>query len=308
MRRVALVILGVLGLGAGCGQSAAGMHDRPIIVRDREVLLVPPIQAGIGGWCMTYVGAGMWGWPGRGCLKPEGKIGPIFTESWSGGSPPPVRTGVALVRSNVAAVSIDGESSIPTRAEPSLPAGLRSVFIEIHNSSRGGARFPTFAAQDRHGTLIRQAEMAGPPLAFQMRAVRLWQEPAEIPNGVCGIHTAPFRPLIAQSGAVVAQLRSGKGIIGRPFLSCASTQYLLGEVFLKAAVLLDAKHPGTTPGPLPKMRKLAGHPGVFEALGSEGEMLARRVPGAWLVVAKGASVKQRLSVLEHISATLQLSA
>jgi hypothetical protein len=65
-------------------------------------------------------------------------------------------------------------------------------------------------------------------------------------------------------------------------------------------VLLDAAHPGSTPALLPAMQPLAGHPGVFRGPGVEGETIARRIPGAWLLVAKGKGLQQRLLVLSHI--------
>lgn len=53
------------------------------------------------------------------------------------------------------------------------------------------------------------------------------------------------------------------------------------------------------------MRPLARHGGVYEAEGSDGHMLARRVPGAWLIVARGRNDAQLLRVLEHLDATVR---
>jgi hypothetical protein len=35
-------------------------------------------------------------------------------------------------------------------------------------------------------------------------------------------------------------------------------------------------------------------------------MIARRIPGAWLVVANGENLQQRLILLEHLHATVHL--
>jgi hypothetical protein len=69
---------------------------------------------------------------------------------------------------------------------------------------------------------------------------------------------------------------------------CLDTVYVYQEEHhLTAAVLLNAADPGATPPPLPGMKPLQGHPGLFEAPGPSGEMAARRIPGAWLVVGEG---------------------
>jgi hypothetical protein len=73
-------------------------------------------------------------------------------------------------------------------------------------------------------------------------------------------------------------------------------------------VLLDVSHPGSTPPSLPGMQPLAGHPGIFEAPGAEGERAARRIPGAWLVVEEEDRIGLRVPVelLEHLRATIHL--
>jgi hypothetical protein len=72
-------------------------------------------------------------------------------------------------------------------------------------------------------------------------------------------------------------------------------------------MLLDAAHPGVTPAPLPGMQPLVGHSGVFIGPGPESGELARRIPGAWLVVADGEDLAQRLVLLEHLQAKVNLS-
>jgi hypothetical protein len=71
-------------------------------------------------------------------------------------------------------------------------------------------------------------------------------------------------------------------------------------------VLIDAARPKATPAPLPAMKPLVGHPGVFKALGSHGPILARRIPRAWVVVSGGQSEQQRLSVLRQLYAVNRL--
>lgn len=95
-------------------------------------------------------------------------------------------------------------------------------------------------------------------------------------------------------------------VIGRPFLSCASTSYSYEGWPLVAAILLDAGHPGSMPASLPAMTALPGHPGVFAAPVAEGQALARRIKGAWLAVAQGHNLAQRLMLLDHLSAFVHL--
>jgi hypothetical protein len=77
---------------------------------------------------------------------------------------------------------------------------------------------------------------------------------------------------------------------------------------LDSAVLLNAQHPGAEPPPLPAMKTLAGHPGVFTSPGIEGERLARRIPSAWLVVEESDQIglKIPLALLESLSAEINL--
>jgi hypothetical protein len=53
---------------------------------------------------------------------------------------------------------------------------------------------------------------------------------------------------------------------------------------------------------------LAGHPGIFEALGSSGRKAARRIPGAWIVVEEEDMIGLGVPVelLEHLRATIHL--
>jgi hypothetical protein len=80
------------------------------------------------------------------------------------------------------------------------------------------------------------------------------------------------------------------------------------ENHLRAAVLLDALQLGITPPPLPDMRPIAGHPGIFAAPGSQGETVARRIRGAWLVVEEqdGIGLRVPVELLEHLRATIHL--
>ena len=113
----------------------------------------------------------------------------------------------------------------------------------------------------------------------------------------------------ARRGAVATQISASPNLVGEAFLSCASTEYFYSEEdMLDSAVLLNAAQPGATPPPIPAMKPLAGHSRDFEAPGWEGEMVARRVPGAWLVVEESDEIGLHVPVelLESLQATIQL--
>ncbi len=95
---------------------------------------------------------------------------------------------------------------------------------------------------------------------------------------------------------------------GREFVDCIRTSYILDRWPIEANILLDAAHPGASPGPLLATRPLPGHAGVVQGPGVEGDTLARRIPGAWLVVGQGADDQQRLELLEHLRTTIRTGA
>jgi hypothetical protein len=99
--------------------------------------------------------------------------------------------------------------------------------------------------------------------------------------------------------------RASPRLARQPFVSCASNSYPYEGWPLVASVLLDPADPGSRPAALPGMRPLEGHDDVYEAEGSDGHMLMRRVPGAWLIVARGRNNGQLLRVLDHLTATVR---
>jgi hypothetical protein len=108
---------------------------------------------------------------------------------------------------------------------------------------------------------------------------------------------------------VATRIRAYRGLLGGGFLSCVNTVYVYHEEHhLTAAVLLDASHPGATPPPLPGMKPLAGHPGIFEAPGAEGEVAARHISGCVACGREEDRIGLRVPVelLEHLRATIHL--
>ena len=121
----------------------------------------------------------------------------------------------------------------------------------------------------------------------------------------------PFRGLTAASGSVVSDLRPVVGLIGRPFITCVATRYTYrysptDESSLQAFMVLDAGDPGIAPAPLPGMTPVAGHPGVEQSRLEGLALVARRVPGAWLLVESGRELGQRLALLADLRGSVHL--
>ena len=105
---------------------------------------------------------------------------------------------------------------------------------------------------------------------------------------------APIRPFPEQ-------------LVGRAFLSCVDVEYYLHGWPLDAAVLLDAAQPGSLPAAIPGLAPVPGHRGYVNGPGDfKGEVTATRRGSAWLVVAGGEGLAQRLRLLSHLKATISL--
>ncbi len=265
-----------------------------------EVMLVAPVQGGLLGWCMTYQSPGRIG--GK-CPVIPAAGRPILAESFGFSPSPPVTEVVAVTTGQVASVSVGGaRSSVPTRAEPGLPYGFRAAFVEVPGPAPSPESRPRMTALDSNGQPIPVAGQPVTPSQYGLESSS-WRRPARPPHGTCRLVAAPLPGLVAEGGRVVLRLRSFTGLIGRPFLSCIDTEYRLNNQPLDAGVILDATHPGAAPAPLPGMRPVHSHHGVFQAPGWSGKLVGRRIRGAWLLV-EGGGLSQRLTVLEHLRATV----
>jgi hypothetical protein len=314
-----VVIFAVGGLGA-CGGSGAGKAvDRDGVTQiptDEYVVLVPHVLGGEGGWCMVRPRA-IFG-PGP-CEESPG-VGPILAESWtvssgggsgSSGSEAPVAKGVAVTTSAVASVSVNGGRPSPTRSEAVLPSGVRAVSVELRGSTQPKSEFEfalpktrrRFTPLNSHGLAIPQTG-AGSLLSFKTPA-STWRFPDPEPAGLCMIASNAVDGLRALGGTVATRLASADEVPGEPMLSCISVRYGGGGFSLIASVLLDARRPGRAPGVLPTARLISGRPGVYSALGDAGAMVARRIPGAWLVVSGGDSQEQRIRLSMRLDAAVR---
>lgn len=300
---VVVPILVGLFVGAACGSTKVN-PERQVAGRG-QIVLMPNLMGGRGGWCMMrLVDSASGTCPTFHMPIFEGPFsGPVIVELWSGGSSneTPVNEALILATSEVASVSFEGRAPVATHASPLLPDHLRGALIELHLASPSLRRRPPVIALNAMGKPITQMRTPAPPLEFSVPS-RSWEGSQRVSKGVCGVVISNLRSLVFRGGRVMTAVRPHPDIRGREFVDCLSANYLLGNWPIEINILLDAARPGSAPGPLPAMRPMAGHTGVFDGPGIEGDMVARRIHGGWLLVAKGEDLGQRLSMLEHIRA------
>lgn len=138
--------------------------------------------------------------------------------------------------------------------------------------------------------------------------VRWWEKPQPLPPGPCEIRARGLPALEPEWGHVAATIRPYPAkIIGRAFFSCTDTEYYLHKWPLETAILLDAQHPGRPPASIPGMKPVKGTASMVNAPGDwHGEITATRHRNAWLVVAGGSGLHQRIEVLRHLSANVSM--
>ncbi len=208
----------------------------------------------------------------------------------------------AFLTRAVHGVLADGRpTSMITRAQ--LPYGLRLVQIDLARRSAFGSAMPALLAVGAGGRPLAYLTEESPGFGGQ---IRWWEKPARGAPGACQIRAHGLPALEPEWGHVAAAVKPYPAkIIGRAFFSCADSEYYLRNWPLKTAILLDAQHPGAAPASIPGMRAIAGSAGLFSAPGDwDGEITAVRQGSAWLVVAGGSGLTQRIGVLRHLTASV----
>jgi hypothetical protein len=312
---------------AGCSSTAEAGRDASVQRAGTAAVALLPIRlgAGEGGWCLTTLAAGGGGCPTYALPARLGPFdGPIIVEHWSGRSGGDGAAGsatgvsvdeaIVLTTSEVMAVSIEGGPPVATHADVALPDQLRGADIELRGGSSKGALgingplpFPRshFVALNAAGQAISQTHDPGPPLQFE-EPRRSWGPNAPALRGVCRLNVSAVAGLASEGGSVVPTVEPHADVRGREFVDCIHVSYLVDNWPLQADVLLDAARPGTSPGPLPAMRSLPRQPGISVGPGAEGNLVARRLPFAWLVVEGGENLEQRLTLVKRLKVTLHL--
>lgn len=266
-----------------------------------KVMLTPPVQGGMVGWC---VDSEIENEDGASCPL-SSEPGRLVMGDWIWSGDGAGLHQLILVRRQVAAVSVDGSAPIRTRAEPGLSYGFRAALAEIN----APFRLPTglssgvtpFAAS---GKPLAEPQRRPPTIASGL-ARRFWQRPSPELYGACRIEVHSLPGLRAQWGNVVPYLHAVSDRFERPLMSCVDTEFFFRKWPLDAGVDLDTAHPGAAPPPLPGFRRLRRHPNLFQAP-AWTELVARRLPRAWLLVEGGKDLRQRLTVLQHLNVKVHI--
>jgi hypothetical protein len=171
-------------------------------------------------------------------------------------------------------------------------------------------------AIDDSGNPIPATSFAQIPPREQTRS---WLYPHKPVPGSCSIAVKPGSSLTAGSGSVVTSIVPDPGIIGHAFLPCVDadlyappSRYTPNPSFqgtLKAAVLLDAQHPGTPPAMLPGMTAVPGQPEIYDRPNADlptidtynQGLTADRIGPAWLIVTGGTGTQQRIRALHDLT-------
>lgn len=297
---------------ASCANSSDPVKGVTQTARHYQILLVPSLQGGTMGWCLAVFER-----PRDGCYATEAARAdsPVVTESENcANGNASVIDAYALVGHETRFVSIAGGSPIPTEREPLLPNGLRSVFVEIHyrGQAQNGNVCPRFVPLDGQGKVLRATSGQTKPLARKLPSVVTWRRKgtgplppgAHMPLGVCELQPDYLLGYTASSGFVVGHLEASSVPLKRPgFTSCVSTTYTAeGGRTVRVAVLVDAESPGREPSRIPGASSFVGVSRVFRARGAEGEMVMRRVHGAWLVVEAqhGVSINTCVEIMKSL--------
>jgi hypothetical protein len=213
---------------------------------------------------------------------------------------------VALTTPAVAYVLV-GDRRIVTQALPGLPYGLRAARAVLPLLAKRAPSGRTVDEMHPEPSLVA-LDSAGQPISQSI--VHSRPEASGLTHrGPCGISSTGVPGLAAQWSHVAARVQPFAGeLIGSAFFSCIDTEYYLHSWPLDTAILLNARNPSTMAALIPGLAAVPGSPGVVNGPGDfKGELTARRTGSAWLVVAGGSGLQQRLAVLDHLHASITLN-
>lgn len=269
-----------------------------------EVRLAPGLEGGWVGWCMSVrVSA----FHAIRCPVAPTTSEAIGYESWEAGGSG--TRGVALVNAPIEAVAVDDANTAQATVPVDGVAEVSAALVEIPAPFPARSHWFDEFEPVLHG--FRSSGSRGfsaPQHAYSAGlSASSWQAPEQPPAGVCSITASRLTGLRPRFGHVATSVTPTPNIAGGGFASCIDTEYSFARSSLDAAVLLDAAQPDSSaPPPLPNAAPVRHHPGLFSAPGWNGQILARRVGDAWLAVEGGASLRQRVRVLSHLSASVRL--
>jgi hypothetical protein len=260
---------------------------------------------------------------------------------------------VYLTTANVAGVRLGSGAPLLTRSSPLLPGGYRIAITATAGRQRlrpgqkplndlriyaAGApidRFfgtvpsiagwPAPVALDSRGRAIGGAPTGGAvsdvaeswrpifPTSGVHPPVRV-----VVPKAACELRTRGIDGANPTGGAVVETIHGFPQLADDAFLSCASAGFGVGsgaasDNIVEAAILVDARDPGSRAPALPNSKPVPGHPSYVEEavtqLVRSMTITARRVGPAWVVVETQdpVALRQRLRILDALAPCIHLT-
>jgi hypothetical protein len=336
-----VIALGALAGGifgyAHSGSTSTGPRHRAGVQHGRlrrafqSPHISPALEGGSYGWCVTLADGGSCATVPTKNVRTLSGVRSIGTLADTNVTPREERV-TALLAAGVEGVLANGRPArVVTLAR--LPYGLRLTQIELPRPTPPAPKGRTHGARSigppprpgfrtppapppptEAGRVLLATGIGGKPLAYVESetggglagGIHWWERPHPLAPGPCQIRAHGLPALQPQWGHVASSIRPYRAqIIGRAFFSCIDTEYYLHNWPIETAILLDAEHPGRAPAAIPGMRAIRGTPGLFDAPGDwHGEITALRHGNAWLVVAGGSGLYQRLQVIRHLSASV----
>ena len=290
----------------------------------------PSIQAGQIGWCVstrTFSRSGRVTYGGTGgCNTPAPTTGaPVLgTQTIDNGG----GQSYVFTTPSVAAIRIAGGPTVLTRPSARLPDGYRAAVFQYTppKGQVGLMRIPGGAAH-----LITPLSSSDQPIAQDssgppIEPTRSWLYPHAPAAGVCSLAARAGTALRTGSGSVVTAAIAAPTITGAAFLPCINEDLYLPAhpsqpdasaglgTYLVGAILLDAAHPGRPPAQLPSMHLIPESNGIYDspsadvfAGNSNNGLTAKRIAGAWVVVAGGTGAAQRTTALDDLIPDVHLA-
>jgi hypothetical protein len=269
------------------------------------IRLSPALDGGQYGWCVGLEEPGFGGIAGGGCSATPTESLPLSMVLTSADARTRRESIVVLTTPQVAAVRVGARRVVATTGLPGLPYGLRAARIVVpfmgRHTAAGRVVFPAPAEPS-----LTPLNSVGRPIASALVRPSA-QTPALAARGPCALKAGGVPGLAPKWSHVASELAPYRGaLVGRAFFSCIDTEYFLHNWPLDAAILLDAAHPGSAPAAIPGLSPVPGRAGYLNGPGDfKGELTATRRGNAWLVVAGGSGLAQRIDVLSHLTATVK---
>jgi hypothetical protein len=207
-------------------------------------------------------------------------------EHWLHGRKTAVQLDWFIYRSGVSAVKINGVT-YPTTPNADLPAGWRALVLFVQ-----GSLPPRAMPLDHAGHPLKErasAAVTATSLQRSLESIPIRHiNPRELPpDSTCAVGPARLAAGMNEWEAVTVGAPSlGSRVEPNTLFSCARAWYAVpgSQVVYSAALLLNAQNPTRAAPRLPGLT--AGPtPGTYEEdAGTGGQLSARRVANAWLVV------------------------